>query len=516
MRLADLVATSERLAATRSRAAKTAELAACLRHLTPSEAHIGASFLAGLLPQGRIQLGPSALREAWPVSAAEHPTLTLREVNAALEALAASAGPGSGGERRRKLAELLGRAAAQEQHFLARLVLGELRQGALEALLLEAAAQAAAVPAAELRRAAMLAGDAVAVVAAVLAQGRDGLRHFSLKLLQPVQPMLAQTAGDVEAALVRLGPAALEFKLDGARVQVHKSGAEVRVYSRTGNEVTAAVPELVESARTLPERTLILDGEALALRSDGTPHPFQVSMRRFGRRLDVARLRATLPLSVLYFDCLHRDGIDLIDRTTTERRALLSEAVPAALLVPQVVTQDPQAAAQFFESALQQGHEGIMAKATDAPYAAGSRGSAWLKIKPAHTLDLVVLAAEWGNGRRSGWLSNLHLGARDVQNGGYVMLGKTFKGMTDAMLAWQTARLLQLEVAREAQTVYVHPELVVEVAFNDVQTSPQYPGGMALRFARVKRYREDKRSQEADTLEAVRVLHGLHGSTHGL
>jgi DNA ligase-1 len=318
--------------------------------------------------------------------------------------------------------------------------------------------------------------------------------------------MLAQPAGDISEALDRLGEAALELKLDGARVQVHKAGGDVRVYSRRGHDVTQAVPELVESVQALPPRELLFDGEVIALRPDGSPHPFQTTMRRFGRKLDVARLREELPLTPFFFDVLHLDGTDLIDRPAGERFAAMADAAPV-LAVPRLVTADPEEADAFFEDALRRGHEGIMAKALDAPYEAGRRGSSWLKVKPAHTLDLVVLAVEWGSGRRQGWLSNLHLGARDPENGGFVMLGKTFKGMTDEMLAWQTKKLQELAIGTEGGwVVHVRPELVVEIAFSDVQESPQYPAGMALRFARVKRYREDKTAAEADTIDTVRKI----------
>jgi DNA ligase-1 len=317
--------------------------------------------------------------------------------------------------------------------------------------------------------------------------------------------MLAQSAEDVDDALARLGRAQLELKLDGARVQIHKLADEVRVYTRTLNDVTAAVPEIVELVRALPSRALILDGEAIALRPDGSPLPFQVTMRRFGRRLDVDTLRAKLPLAVQSFDCLHLDGEDLIDRPAGERAAALSATLPMHAVVARLLTEDPCEARAFLEAARARGHEGLMAKAPDAPYEAGRRGGTWLKVKPVHTLDLVVLAVEWGSGRRRGWLSNLHLGARDPA-GGFVMLGKTFKGMTDEMLAWQTEKLLELEIARDAHVVHVRPELVVEVAFNDVQRSPHYPGGVALRFARVKHYRPDKSPSEADTIATVRAL----------
>ncbi len=352
----------------------------------------------------------------------------------------------------------------------------------------------------------MLAGSLAEVAHAALTQGVTGLRTFSLTLFQPVLPMLAQPAEDIGAALEQLGEAALEWKLDGARVQVHKSGADVRVYTRNLNDVTSAVPEIVEAMRAVATPVLMLDGEAIVLRADGTPQPFQVTMSRFGRKLDIETARSELPLSVLFFDCLRREGEDLIDRPARERFRALSDALPEALLVPRVVTADVSVARGFLDAALARGHEGVMAKALDAPYEAGGRGGAWLKVKQAHTLDLVILAAEWGHGRRKGWLSNLHLGARDPRDGRFVMLGKTFKGLTDAMLAWQTQRLLELEASRDAYTVYVRPEQVVEIAVNEIQASPHYPAGMALRFARVKGYRPDKKPEEADTIDTVRAL----------
>jgi DNA ligase-1 len=319
--------------------------------------------------------------------------------------------------------------------------------------------------------------------------------------------MLAESAEDEEAALTMLGEAALEYKVDGARIQVHKSGDDVRVFSRRLNDVTGAVPELVDAIRRLPARELIVDGEAVALRPDGMPHPFQTTMRRFGRKLEVDRLLRELPLTPFFFDLLYLDGTPLLDEPLVRRFAALAEALPSSLVIPRLVTAVPEEARAFLEGALARGHEGLMAKAPDAPYEAGRRGSRWLKVKPVQTLDLVVLAAEWGHGRRHGWLSNLHLGARDSIRGGFVMLGKTFKGMTDEMLAWQTTRLLELEVARDEHTVHVRPELVVEVGFNDLQASPQYPGGLALRFARIKRYRPDKAAAEADTLATLQAIY---------
>lgn len=507
MQLDEIVRTSLALRETRSRRRKVALLADCLRRLSPDEIRVGVAYLCGALPQGRIGLGWAALREARPVEAADAARLGVREADAAFSRIAAASGAGSGRARARELAALLGRATGAEQEFLGRLVLGELRQGASEGLVVESLADAAGVPAADVRRARMLAGDLGAVAEAALLRGRAGLSSFALELFRPLLPMLAQPAQDLAAALGRLGEAAFEWKLDGARIQVHKLGGDVRVFSRRLHDVTAAVPEVVEVVRSLPPRVLILDGEAIALRSDGKPLPFQTTMRRFGRRLDVAGMRDELPLSCLFFDCLHLDGKDLLERPAVERAALLAEALPPPLRVPRLVSDDAVRAERFFDEALARGHEGLMAKSLAAPYEAGGRGQSWLKLKPAHTLDLVVLAAEWGSGRRRGWLSNLHLGARDPARGGFVMLGKTFKGLTDEVLAWQTARLLELEVGRDDYTVHVRPELVVEIAFSDVQASPHYPAGLALRFARVKGYRPDKRPEQADAIDAVRAIH---------
>jgi len=508
-RLAELVETSRAVAATRSRLQKVERLADTLRRLAPDEVAVGVAWLAGELPQGRIGVGYAALREA--IASAERggaaPGPTLREVDDALTRLASLRGRGSAAERSRALRELLARCNEAERDFLAPLLLGELRQGALEGIMVEAIARAAGVPAGEVRRASMLAGRLAAVASAALERGAPGLAEFRLQLFRPLQPMLAQTAQDPAAALASLGGrGAFEWKLDGARVQVHREGSEVRVFTRGLLDATDRVPELVEVVRALPARALVLDGEAIALRRDGRPEPFQVTMRRFGRRLDVDALRAELPLRGFYFDCLHLDGEDLLDRPAEERWRALAERLPEAARVPSLLAASEGEARAFLEQALASGHEGVMAKSLTAPYEAGRRGAAWLKLKPAHTLDLVVLAVEEGSGRRRGLLSNLHLGARDPASGGFVMLGKTFKGMSDEMLAWQTDRLSALAVAREGPVVHVRPELVVEIAFDGVQASSQYPGGLALRFARVRRYRPDKQAAEADTIEAVRAL----------
>ncbi|MGH8193461.1 MAG: ATP-dependent DNA ligase [Woeseiaceae bacterium] len=501
-----LTETSEAVAATRSRLRKIDLLQACLRQFAPDEIETGVGYLIGTLRQGRIGLGPSAVRHALGVGAETASTLSIGDVDAAFEELASVSGKGSNLERKRLLSGLFARATAAEQNFLARLVHGELRQGALEGVMIDAIAKAAELPLRDVRRAVMLSGNSASVAQAAVMEGHAGLEAFRLALMQPLQPMLAQTADGIAAALEALGEAAFEYKLDGARIQVHKLAAEVRIFTRRLNDVSASLPEVVDAIRNLPARKLILDGEVIALRADGTPHPFQVTMRRLGRKLDIDSLRESLPLNAIFFDCLHADGEDLIDRPASERFVRMSDIVPTELLIPRLVTADGDAAARFLDQALAAGHEGLMAKSRDSLYEAGSRGGSWLKIKPAHTLDLVIIAAEWGSGRRHGWLSNLHLAARDPDKDTFVMLGKTFKGMTDKILEWQTQRLLELETSREGQVVNVRPELVVEIAFNELQTSPHYPGGMALRFARVKRYREDKGPENADTIDTVREI----------
>jgi DNA ligase-1 len=507
MKLAQLVETSRRVAATSGRLEKTGVLAEYLRRLPPDQIETAVSFLTGTLRQSKLGIGPSTIHSAMPDRANASPLLTLDQVNAAFESLSGISGKGSAGERTRRLTALLSQASRDEQEFLAGLMAGEVRQGALDGVLMEAVARAAEVPAELVRRAAMTTGDLPLVAQAALTGGREALLEYAVQLFRPVLPMLAETAADVADAIGQLGRAAFEFKFDGARMQLHKRGDDVRIFTRRLNDVTAAVPELVEIGRRLSAQEIVLDGEAIALKPDGSPHPFQVTMRRFGRKLDVDGLRNRLPLSAFFFDVLWIDGAPLLDAPLKDRLKFLEQVIPADQLVPRIVTDAPVEAQGFLDSALQRGHEGIMAKALDSTYEAGRRGSHWLKLKPAHTLDLVVLAAEWGHGRRRGWLSNLHLGARDAAGNGFIMLGKTFKGLTDEVLVWQTRHLLALETARDANTVFVRPELVVEVAFNDVQVSPQYPGKLALRFARVKGYRDDKTAAEADTLSAVQDIY---------
>ena len=506
MRFIDLVEASLAVSRTASRLEKIAVLANLLQALAPEEIPLAIAFLSGIPGAGRIGVGGAMLRRAERHAASEA-TLDLRSVADTFTDISGTTGRGSAAERERKLGALFARATTAEQDFLARLIFGELRQGALEGVLIEAVARAAGVSGASVRRAAMMSGDLGAVAHSALTSGEAGLQLFSVVLMRPVDPMLADSAETVAVALERLGRATFEWKLDGARIQVHKDGDSVRVFTRNLRDVTAAVPEVVAQSRSLSAHRAILDGEVIALRHDGAPHPFQITMRRFGRRLDVDRLRADLPLTPFFFDCLLRDGTALIDRPQTERFAALSAIAPREVVIPHLVTGDAAEADTFAQSAIARGHEGVVAKALDAPYAAGRRGQAWIKIKQAKTLDLVVLAAEWGNGRRQGWLSNLHLGARDDERGGFVMLGKTFKGLTDETLQWQTEQLLARESHRDSYTVYVRPELVVEIAFNDIQESPHYAGGLALRFARVKGYRPDKSAAETDTFATVQALY---------
>jgi len=505
--LARLVAASDAVGARASRRHKTETLAAFLRSLAHDEIALGVAYLSGVVPQGKSGVGYALLRDAQPAQPATDASLTLGDVDATLERIAHTSGTGSARERRAELAALLSRATAGEAHFLFRLLIGELRQGALEGQMIEAVAAAAALPVAAVRRAAMMGGGIAAIAPAALTDGEAGLARFAMTLFRPVAPMLAQPADDIDDALARIPAAALEWKLDGARVQVHKAGADVRLYSRTGNDVTVAAPEIVEAVRALPVATLILDGEAIALKPDGAPYPFQETMSRFGRVQDIAAVRAAMPLSVFFFDCLRHGDDDLMHVPASERFAVLAQLLPATMRAPRLVAGDRESAQAFYDETLARGHEGVMVKALDAPYDPGARSAAWLKVKRSHTLDLVVLAAEWGHGRRHGWLSNLHLGARDAATGAFVMLGKTFKGMTDAMLEWQTGELLARETGRDGHVVHVRPELVVEITFNDLQDSPRYPGKLALRFARVKGYRPDKRAEDADTMDTVRAIY---------
>ena len=506
MLLSRLTATWTALSATRSRLAKRDLVADVLREAEPDEIEVVVTYLAGSLRQRRTGVGWRTLADPPPPAA--EATLTVHEVDESFAALAELAGPGSAAARQAGVRELFARATADEQDLLRGLVFGELRQGVMEAQVQEGLAQAFAVPVPLVRRAAMLTSSTAAAAALLVAGGQAALEAVGLQVGVAVQPMLAASAPDPAAAAERTGlPAVVDHKLDGIRVQVHRAEDEVRVFTRSLDDITARLPEVVAVARALPHRQLVLDGEVLALRGDGSPEAFQV----VASQTMSAAGTAAAPLQVFFFDVLHVDGRDLLDRPLSERSAVLEEVVPAAQRVPRRVATDAAEVAAAFADALDHGFEGVVVKNLEAGYAAGRRDAAWVKVKPRQTLDLVVVAAEWGHGRRQGWLSNLHLAARDGA-GGLVMLGKTFKGLTDDLLRWQTEELLRREVRRAPGTVHVEPTLVVEVACDGVQTSTRYPGGVALRFARVLRYRPDKTAAEADTLETVRALGGPAGA----
>jgi DNA ligase-1 len=537
--LSELVRTSQAVAQAPGRRVKIDELARLLRRAAPDEVPVAVAFLSGELRQRQIGVGFAAIRDllgdsfwasadgaadAGPEPAG--PALTLAEVDAAFAAIGAISGPGTQAERRRLLGGVFSRATPAERSFLTRLLGGELHQGALEGVMSDAVARAAGVRPDEVRRAHLLGGSLPAVAEAALSAG-DGpgaasaaLGEFHLQVGRPLRPMLAASAPTVAAAFERVSPAAVEWKIDGIRIQVHRQGSQVTVFTRSLDDITTRLPEITAAVRGAEAESLVLDGEAIALGPDGRARPFQVTASRAGTRTSNQGApgadRPDVPLTPFFFDLLHLDGRDLIDEPATQRQRLLAAVLPEDIRVPRIVTSDVAEAERFFADAVGRGHEGVVVKSLDAPYAAGRRGSEWIKVKPRHTLDLVILAAEWGHGRRRGWLSNLHLGARDPA-GGFVMLGKTFKGLTDQMLGWQTTRLLELadppaqppgDPARAFGVVRVRPELVVEIAFDGVQASPRYPGGVALRFARVLRYRPDKTAAEADTIDAVRAIWG--------
>ncbi len=505
MQLSDLVNVSRGVAGTRSRLKKRALLRDCLRAAPADEIELIVNYLGGTLPQGRIGLGPAIVNQLAQEPVAGEASLALADVDRAFDNVAGISGKGAQQRRRDELGGLFSRATLDERDFLGRLILGEIRQGALEGVIIEGIADAAEIDADEIRHAVMLASDPAPVAKAALLEGRGGLARFRLEPMSPLRPMLAQPAEGIDDAMDSLGEAALEYKLDGARVQIHRVGRDVRIFSRRLHDVTDSLPDVVETALAQPAAQFIADGEVIALREDGRPHPFQVTMRRFGRKSDVAELSRSLPLNLFLFDLLHHDGEDLIGLPYRERIANLEQAA-SAIRVPSIVTASAVEAAGFLAGAFELGHEGVMAKSLQSSYEAGNRGADWLKIKQAHSLDLVILAAEWGSGRRQGWLPNLHLGARDPATNTFVMLGKTFKGLTDRMLEAQTRALLELEIGREGHVVHVRPERVVEIAVNEIQASPQYPAGMALRFARVKRFRDDKNAADADSIDTVREL----------
>jgi DNA ligase-1 len=509
--LADVVTASRAAAATRSRLAKTAAVADALRAAGASDAGTVAAYLSGVLPQRRVGVSWRGLTTLPPPAA--EATATVQEVDAALTHLAALSGTGSAASRAAAVADLFGRLTGDEQDYLRALITGQVRQGALDGVMLQAIAAAAEVPEAAVRRATMLAGYAAPVAVAALTGGVTALERIGLEVGRPLRPMLAASAPDVVAGWEQVADAGagafVDGKLDGIRLQAHKDGADVRLFTRSLDDITARLPEVVEVVRSLRADRLVLDGEAIALDADGRPRPFQETASRTMSSAGVDELRARVPVSSYFFDVLHVDGADLLDEPAHDRFDRLAALVPPETLVPRTRAGSSLEAQDFFDRLVRDGHEGVVLKSASAPYAAGRRGAGWVKVKPRHTLDLVVLAVEWGSGRRRGWLSNIHLGARDPGSGGFVMLGKTFKGMTDEMLAWQTQRFTELATdGTDDWVVAVRPEQVVEIAFDGIQTSSRYPGGMALRFARVLRYRDDKTADEADTIETVRSLRG--------
>jgi DNA ligase-1 len=513
-RFADLVAVSDAVAATRSRSEKIQRIADLLRGLPLEEVAPAVRFLVGRARREAIGVGPAQVHRAvGDASPVDEPSLGIDDVATAVAGLRATAGAGSIGERSRRLVELFSRATREEQSFIARWLVGELRQGALEGIVVDAVAAAAAIDPDTVREALMMEGDLAIVAESAIRDGAGALAKRTIRLFTPVLPMLAGTVTSPAEALDRFGDVAAEAKIDGVRVQVHKSGDRVEVYSRKRKRMTDAVPEVVACARRVTAESFILDGEAIALQADGRPEAFQDTMRRVGRRVGTDRgtddvgvesIRKDVPLVARFFDCLLLGGEPRIALPQQRRWQLLGEIVPDDLRVAAIATADPEALDRFVRATLDQGHEGVVLKSRSSPYRAGRRGTEWLKWKPTATLDLVVLAAEWGHGRRKGRLSNIHLGARDPASGAFVMIGKTFKGMTDEMLAWQTDRLLEIETHRDDWTVWVEPRLVVEIAFDGAQRSSQYSGGVALRFARVKRYRSDKSAADADTIDLVR------------
>ncbi|MDT5033144.1 MAG: ligase 1 [Actinoplanes sp.] len=508
VRFLDLAATSAAVAASSGRKAKIELLAGALRRLDPGELAAGSAYLAGELPQRQTGVGYASLRDR--AAPADEATLTVAQVDAAIAAIAVVAGAGSQARRRELVGALFGAATADEQRLLVGLFSGELRQGAQAGLLADAIAKAAEVPVPAVRRALLLSGDLKQVAVAALTGGAAELAAIHLRVGTPLTPMLASSAPDVSTALLATGvPATVDVKLDGIRIQVHRSGTEVAVFTRSLDDITPRLPGIVAAVRALPVREIVLDGEAMALDTQGRPRPFQETSSRAATRSGAGAV-ALVPY---FFDLLHCDGVDLLDEPGRVRWAALAETLPGELIVGRRTVETEEQGAEAFAAALAAGQEGVVIKAPDAAYDVGRRGAAWVKVKPRHTLDLVVLAVEWGHGRRQGWLSNVHLGARDPRTGGFVMLGKTFKGLTDELLRWQTERFRELAVDDSGWVVTVRPEQVVEIAFDGVQSSPRYPGGVALRFARVLRYRDDKRAEDADTIDMVKEIGGYSAAS---
>jgi len=495
--LADVVTASRAVADTSARSQKVAILAELLRGLDPAEVPIAVGFLAGAPRQGRVGVGYSTIYGI-DEAPADEASLTIDELDRAIAEIQATTGGGSTAKRRQILTSLLGRATDQEAGFVKRLFTGELRQGALAGVMVDAIAKASGIPGELARRALMLSGDLTRTAEIAMTEGEEGLRGIGFELFRPIFPMLASTAEDVGEAVAAFDRASVEWKLDGIRIQIHRRGEEVRVYTRNLNEITQALPGIVQAVRRLPVQQAVFDGEALWMSEDG-PAAFQDTVSRIDSEATPEGIETFL------FDLLHVDGEDLLD-TPLEERAARLEAIAPELKIPGVLTSDPDEGSRVLDEALRRGHEGVVVKDAASLYGAGRRGKAWRKVKPVRTYDLVVLGAEWGHGRRQGWLSNLHLGARDPRTGEFVMVGKCFKGLTDELLEWQTKELLERESSRRGIAVLARPELVVEIALDGVQSSTRYPGGVALRFARVKRYRPDKDAAEADTIDDLRAL----------
>jgi DNA ligase-1 len=503
MNFETLVHASERLRSTASKKEKVAIISDLLGRSRERETYLLAHYLVGSAPSGKLGIGWKTIQNAIEGLGPPNRSAPMVEVQRYLTDLSATKGAGSTQRKTRLLRELFGRMKEEERSFLVGLLLGELRQGALEGLVIDAIAEASSLPAQRIQQSYMFSGDIGLVAEAAVHRGAEGLEQFGPRLFQPIYPMLASPAEDPGEVLGRMDEAAWEYKIDGARIQVHKSDGEVRIFTRNLKDVTERLPEVAALTRSLPMKKAIFEGEVIALQPDGRPLPFQATMRRFGRTRRVEETMEEIPLSSFFFDLLFLEGDPLFGRPYRERIRLLASLFPPDQVIPRIVTGDESEARVFLRKSLEAGHEGLMAKDLDSAYAAGQRGFHWLKVKRARTLDLVILAAEWGHGRRQAWLSNIHLGARDPESGRFVMLGKTFKGLTDRMLQWMTEKLLTLEIDRDSNTVYVRPELVAEIAYSDLQESPRYPGGLALRFARVKRFREDKKASEADTIQTV-------------
>jgi DNA ligase-1 len=501
--VAELVETSREVEHTRSRKQKSQLLAAVFERLTPTEVPIVVRYVSGELRQGKLGFAWSDVSEAMAEPAAASSSVTALELDSALDDLGRLRGPGTSAERRGALTALFARLTPEERQFVAKLIAGEMRHGVGEGLTVDALSLASNLEVKVLRQALLFLGDLSRLATLALVEGEGALGRQSVEPFRPLRPMLAQASPSVADAYERATPCVFEHKLDGARIQVHRAGERVAIYSRTGNDVTSSLPEVVELVLSFAAESFVLDGEVIALRADGRPEAFQTTMRRFGRKANVASLASALPLNAYFFDCLFLNERALVSESNARRFEALASFVPPSARIERRSVDGVESAEEVLREALSLGHEGVLVKNVDSLYEAGRRGGSWLKVKPAPTLDLVVLAAEWGSGRRKGYLSNLHLGARD-EHGSFVMLGKTFKGLTDATLAWQTEKLQKLATQTRGHVVFVRPTLVVEVAFDGVQKSRAYPCGLTLRFARVRRYRDDKPASQADTIESVR------------